>query len=34
MESLNLLKEKKINQYFVDVTFKVVIINKNYKCLI
>lgn len=28
MESLNLLKEKKINQYFVDVTFKVVIIIK------
>ena len=32
--SLNLLNDKKINQYFIDGTYKVVPYNKDYKCMV
>lgn len=32
--SLNLLKDKNINQYFVDGTYKVVPYNNEFKCLL
>ena len=32
--SLNLLNDKKINQYFIEGTYKVVPYNKEYKCMV